>query len=201
MDGVSWHFTSNFRKLTNYFYQFWYCNLNSIILTLFHKHYGILYLLSCHFILCFLWAEHVSCCNVAATHRPIKHAGPWRWMAVYSRSGRLHLTCSPLAFGTTLLSSMSHLLPSSILSTSSFACWKNKRKSRVDYFFIISNIKLNLPQANQSIDPRKTHTGNHLHFNAFISHQGQKFQHLCIRKVAELSCDSGTTNPASHFVI
>lgn len=33
-------------------------------------------------------------------------------------------TCSPLAFGTTLLSSMSHLLPSSILSTSSFACWK-----------------------------------------------------------------------------
>lgn len=35
------------------------------------------------------------------------------------------LTCSPFAFGTTLLSSMSHLFPNSILSTSSLACCKD----------------------------------------------------------------------------
>lgn len=32
-------------------------------------------------------------------------------------------TCSPFPLGTTLLSSISHLFPSNILSTSSLACW------------------------------------------------------------------------------
>lgn len=36
-------------------------------------------------------------------------------------------TCSPFALGTTLLSSMSHLFPNSILSTSSLACYNEIR--------------------------------------------------------------------------
>lgn len=73
-----------------------------------------------------LWSMNWTCsCNEAANKSANQHAGPWwRRLAAYSCSGLHHLTCSPLAFGTTLLSSMSHLLPSSILSTSSFACWK-----------------------------------------------------------------------------
>lgn len=59
------------------------------------------------------------------------------WEVHWCGGSVLHLTCSPLAFGTTLLSSMSHLLPSSILSTSSFACWgekKDKRKLLADFY-------------------------------------------------------------------
>lgn len=54
------------------------------------------------------------------------------WEVHWCGGSVLHLTCSPLAFGTTLLSSMSHLLPSSILSTSSFACW-GKKKTKENY--------------------------------------------------------------------
>lgn len=53
------------------------------------------------------------------------------WEVHWCGGSVLHLTCSPLAFGTTLLSSMSHLLPSSILSTSSFACWGEKRRKKI----------------------------------------------------------------------
>lgn len=64
----------------------------------------------------------------------LSHTPPWNQnhpttvelLALICLLGKASLrpapTCSPFALGTTLLSSMSHLFPNSILSTSSLAC-------------------------------------------------------------------------------
>lgn len=40
-------------------------------------------------------------------------------------------TCVPLSFDTNLLSSMSHLFPNTIFSTSDDACWTNQLRSKL----------------------------------------------------------------------